>query len=273
MHAEGWQWKSPYQTEGFAYAAARSGFAVSTMKTNIGTLYFCGTQAQQIAWEASADTQVRASELEAGKTCLRHCSVDSGATIASERHYDTLVLSDRIPRFNGRFRRSVGRADKLIEQPVLVDLRTPADISAALRLFDERPECRDHIDRGDFQTLVLNLVTCECVEVFGLAQHAGEEELLGVACVLRNEDGSQRNLRFYVASRGRCAGPLLHFLLINRIFCRAPDSLIDLSGLFLAPATDKERGINEFKRQIGGVPVRFERLEGITRKEKEGYHA
>lgn len=272
MHAEGWRWRSPYQTEGFAYAAARSGFAVSTMKTNIGTLYFCGTQAQQIAWEASTDTQVFASDLEAGKTCLRHCSAGDGTTIAPERRYDTLVLSSRTPRFNGRFRRSVGRADKLIKQPALVDLETPEDISAGLHLFDERPECRDHLDRGDFQTLVLNLVNCACMEVLGLA-HACENELLGVACVLRNEDGSQRNLRFYVASRERCAGPLLHFLLINRIFDRAPDSLIDLSGMFLAPATDKERGINEFKRQIGGVPVRFERLEGITRKEKEGYHA
>lgn len=244
------QWESPYQTPAYYEGLLQAGVPMERVSTPQGDIYFDCSSETPIAWELAATAPLDPATLK-GRAAYRLC-------VSSEQRgdsYYTLAVGATDPRFSNRFMRNVKKAKAGMPHATLELAETDTQLHQALAHFTEFPERRDHIPIPDLYRRIKALGDAGAVLTYALRN---EGVVIATACALKS--ATQANMRYYSAPRQDNAGHLLQYWVIDDLFTNKALDIVDLSGV--SPLSDNEtmNGIDEFKRQIGGTTLEFERL-------------
>ena len=212
--------------------------------------YFDCSSAIPTAWELSATTPVDLATLK-GRAAYRLCA-------SSEQRNDsyyTLALGALDHRFTNRFMRNVKKAKAAMPLASLELAETDRQLQQALAQFADHPDRRDNIALPDFTRRVKALGEAGAMLTYALLN---DGEVIATTCALTSS--TQANMRYYTAERTNQAGHLILYSVIEELFANRALDIVDLSGISPVSGDKKMNGIDEFKYQIGGSVLEFEKL-------------
>jgi hypothetical protein len=244
------QWESPYQTPAYYEGLLQAGVPMEKLETPQGVIYFDCSSAIPTAWELSATTPVDLATLK-GRAAYRLCA-------SSEQRNDsyyTLALGALDPRFSNRFMRNVKKAKAAMPLASLELAETDRQLQQALAQFADHPDRRDNIAQPDFTRRVKALGEAGAMLTYALLN---DGEVIATACALTSS--TQANMRYYTAERINQAGHLNIYRVVEELFANRALDIVDLSGISPVSGDKKMNGIDEFKYQIGGSVLEFEKL-------------
>lgn len=246
-------WRSPYQTQEYYNAMLVAGVPMRISKAADGrVIYFDESGNYPIAWEVSAD--IGAIAVQPGAVIFKQR--ESSKLMRPDSYYTLAISQSYEP--SKRFKRNVRKGEALAPHASLHIAETSSQIRATVDFFQEFPDRRDGLSMDNFRHRVIALGRAGVLVSYVLQDG---RTTLAVAHTLKSD--SIVNMRYYSASRCNNVGHMLHHRVIEEVFTSASTNIIDLSGVSPFSVDKKMQGIDEFKKQIGGELVEFEKISAL----------
>lgn len=245
------RWNSPYQTSVYAEGLEAAGVPVEVLNTPDGNIYFSDGPDAKTAWELDSRFCLDALD-HTGRAIYRHRKTISVSPDIDA--YYTLALNLEDINVANRFMRNVRKARADMPNSRLEIAETEHQLTAIINSFGAYEERRDGIAMDEFTRRIKSLSEAGALLAYALIDG---DVMKGAVCVLKSQ--TQANLRYYTSERGDGAGHLLHYSVIENLFANRGLDVVDLSGISPSSDDKKLKGIDEFKQQLGGTIIEFER--------------